>query len=406
MKYNILIKAVNSIPSANAENKVDIGRIRFLCDKLGRVNVGGGYIYTSGGEFAHATGLMLESVMKSAGYSVGRITDAYGFDIKRSVFLDGISPSIEDYTNILTYIRDILKKNKDIAFLREEVVFVFCLYVCKTLGVKYVILENTRRDTTPMFEVCTPYNFAIIPKLYGEASESELDYVSRAIDKVNRGVVTGNNHLYKYFSGRCHKAGIRLSIHRSVDVVEESMRRQIFMYNKREYVLKSSSATLRDSAISVLELIDMMKNHSAKIAPSAISDGIKNAGSCGLFEVISLSPMIISDASSSPALIDQLAERVIDLCGKNKLSGVCVCFDTAGAYTSAYLSDAFSKIPNVELCTVAGLAEGNVKAYASYKDIALGVLSAESGGRLTLILGGFDFTENVKNAIMAKMNRL
>ena len=109
MKYNILIKYINSIPSATEENKIDTARIQLLCEKLGRVNVGGGYIYLSGGEYAHGSGVILESILKSSGYSVARITDAYGFDIKRSIYLDGTSPSIEEFTNILTYIRDILK---------------------------------------------------------------------------------------------------------------------------------------------------------------------------------------------------------------------------------------------------------------------------------------------------------
>ena len=39
MKYNILIKYVNSIPSANAENRIDAGRIRLLCEK-GKVTFG------------------------------------------------------------------------------------------------------------------------------------------------------------------------------------------------------------------------------------------------------------------------------------------------------------------------------------------------------------------------------
>ncbi len=399
MKYNILIKYVNSIPSASKHQEISIGRIQLLCEKLGRVNVGGGYVYLSGGGYAHGSGLILESVLKSSGYSCARITDAYGFDIKRSIYLDGEPPSIEEFTNILSYIRDILKKHKDVGFLREEVVFAFCLYVCKTLGAKYVILENTREDTRGMFEICAPYNFAIIPKLYGDVSDGELESVSGCIDKVNRGVVTGNNHFYNYFSGRCHKAGIRLSIHRSFETVDEKMRQQTFAYNKREYTLKSSSALLRDCAISVLELVDMMKNHGAKIPPSAISDGVKNAGNCGLFEVISLSPMIISDISSSCGQLDMLADKIDEYCEKSNLGGVLVLFESKSDEGAKRIADSFTKCKSLRLACV---GEGHCD-YSTVNEAAEKIGDKDI---LTLILGSPEFTEGIKGALKARMDRL
>ncbi len=409
MKYNILIKYVNSIPSADAENKIDIGRIHLLCEKLGRVNVGGEYIYIPGGEYAHGGALILESILCSASYPIARITDAYGFDIKRSIYLDGISPSVEDFTNVLTYIRDILKKNKDIHFLREEVVFAFCLYVCKTLGVKYIILENTREDNGQMFEVCAPYNFAIIPRLYGEADDNKLYSVSACINKVNRGVVTGNNHLYNYFSGRCHKAGIRLSIHRSVEIIEEKMRQQTFIYNKREYCLRSSSSILRDYAISILELVDMMKNHGAKIPPSAISDGVKNAGNCGCLDVISLSPMIISDISQTREHLEILGQRVKEYCQRGNLDGIFLCLEDSSLDKVGQIADVFSQYGNLSLAFVGAhncIDEGcGHSVYPSFKKMADEIMSTERKNCLTLILGELDFTENMKNAIKAKMDR-
>ena len=399
MKYNILIKYINSIPSATEENKIDVGRIRLLCEKLGRVNVGGGYIYTSGGEFAHGVGMILESVIKGAGYSVGRITDVYNFDIKRSVYLDGAAPSVEEYTNILTYIRDILKKNKDISFLREEVVFAFCLYVCKTLGVKYVILENTCEDKALMFESCAPYNFAIIPKLYGDVKEGELELVSACIDKVNRGVVTGNNQLYNYFSGRCHKAGIRLSIHRSVDVVDEKIRQQIFLYNKREYTLKSYSDVLRDAAISTLELVDMMKNHGAKIPPSGICEGVKAAGNCGCMDVYSLSPMIICNMLGTAGQVVALREKVQNYAKKQDFKKILLCLDSDA--DNLFAISEFSKCEDVEIICIGENKDGAL----SNKDVAIKIMSEENRDALTLVLGGLDFTDAVKAALKAKTDK-
>ena len=394
MKYNILIKYVNSIPSATKENKVDISRILFLCEKLGRVNAGEGYIYTSGGMYAHGCGMILESVLKSSGYPVARITDAYGLDIKRSIYIDGVSPSIDEFTNVLTYIRDILKKNKDVEFLREEVVFAICLYVSKISGVKYVILENTCEDVKAMFEICAPFNFAIIPRLYGSIEAYELDAVSACIDKVKTGVVTGNNQHFNYFSDKCHRAGIKLFIHRSVEMLDEKMRQMTFRYNKRDYTLKSSSEVLRDAAISSIELIDMMKNHGAKIPPSSIIEGVKNVGNCACFEVISISPMIICDISSTRGQLELVFARADQYCKNSGLVGMNVVF--GDHENQALINDVFSKNNTALLTDVSG---------RSMKDAAETVLSENNGDKLTLILGSIEFTEMLKGAVKSKMDK-
>lgn len=395
MKYNILIKYINSIPSATKENGIDISRLLLLCEKLGRVNVGAGYIYTSGGAYAHASGTVLESVMKASGYTVARITDAYGFDIKRSIYVDGVSPSIEEFTNILTYIRDILKKNKTVTFLREEVVFAICLYVSKILGAKYVILENTREDTKGMFEICAPFNFAIVPKLYGTVSQDELDRVASCINLVNRGVVTGNNQHYNYLSDKCHKAGIRLLIHRTTRVVEEKMRQQTFVYNEKQYTLRSASPLLRDATVSVFELAELMKDHRIKISSAAISGGIGSVGNCGCFEVLSLSPMIISDISSSCGQLELAYEKLCEYSQRSNLSGVVAICESDGY--ADMLKDVFAKEKSLRIIDASSV---------SYRELAESILTPENREKLTFILGGLEFTEGLGGALKTAMDRI
>ena len=102
MKYNILIKYINGFPSVNDGEQISLDRLSLICNMLGRVNIGNGYIHIGGGAYAHASAMALESILCEAGYSVCRISDAHSFDVRQSVYINRETPSIEDYTEVLT----------------------------------------------------------------------------------------------------------------------------------------------------------------------------------------------------------------------------------------------------------------------------------------------------------------
>ena len=68
MKYVNSMKYMNSFESAGDLSLVSQKRIRDLCSDLGRINVGTSGIFLPSGQASHATAVMLESVIKNAGY--------------------------------------------------------------------------------------------------------------------------------------------------------------------------------------------------------------------------------------------------------------------------------------------------------------------------------------------------
>jgi folylpolyglutamate synthase/dihydropteroate synthase len=88
MKFANSIKYINSFDRAPDAASVSQKRIRELCESLGRVSLGMKYICLPKSNAGHACAVMLESVIKSAGYTVGRITSVADFDARNSVFIN------------------------------------------------------------------------------------------------------------------------------------------------------------------------------------------------------------------------------------------------------------------------------------------------------------------------------
>lgn len=399
MKYNILIKYINSFPSVKDGGSVSLERLSKLCEMLGRVNIGDGYIHIYGGAFAHASGVALESILCEAGYSVCRISDVYGYDVRQSVYINRESLSVNDYTDILTYIRTIVKKNSDIPFLREEVVFAFSLYVSKIMGCKFTILENSTEIGDILSAICPKYNYAIVPKIYDDVTEDELDQKCKVIDKVTRGVVTGNNNYYRYFSDKCQRSGIRLSIHRSFEILSETSRKRTINYGGREYVLKSTSDMLCDAVISAIELVEIMKIQGAKIPPAKMVDGINSMQTCGLTDVMSLSPLVVADASKTKGEIALLLSGLASTLEKNGIGSLAVLSER-----EELLEKAKECVSNeIQIVGVESNEEG-VSGSKKYSSIAKKIIDEGKKCGALLVIGGHEFICDIKNAFVFAMN--
>ena len=399
MKYNILIKYINGFPSVNDGEQISLDRLSLICNLLGRVNIGNGYIHIGGGAYAHASAMALESILCEAGYSVCRISDAHSFDVRQSVYINRETPSIEDYTEVLTDIRSIVKKHSDVQFLREEIVFAFALYMSKLMGCKYVILECTTEVGSLLSTICNKYNYAIVSKIYENISEEALDSRCKAIDRVTRGVVTGNNGFYRYFSDKCQRFGIRLSIHRSFEIVSESNRSRVINYGGKEYKIKSSSDMLCDAVISTIELVEIMKSHGAKITPKEMVDGIASMSTAGFFEIMSSSPLIVGDVSAKEGEIALVLSRLsltLDKGGDKKLF-VCAENDELYGMVRACSGD-------IEISRIDVSCE-ETSEQKKYSRIAKGIIEAGKSSSV-LLLGSCEFVLGVKSAFVLMMNKL
>ena len=152
MKYANSIKYINSFERAGDSSLISQKRIRNLCEQLGRVNLGMRYISLPKSTAGHACAIMLESVIKAAGYKVGRITSTADFDPKASIFIDRAVPDINDMNKSVAEIRSFIKSNPDESYYKEEVVFalsLLCIFTTWLFSAFSAALASDAR-TAPM----------------------------------------------------------------------------------------------------------------------------------------------------------------------------------------------------------------------------------------------------------------
>ena len=334
MKYANSIKYINSFERAGDSSLISQKRIRNLCEQLGRVNLGMRYISLPKSTAGHACAIMLESVIKAAGYKVGRITSTADFDPKASIFIDRAVPDINDMNKSVAEIRSFIKSNPDESYYKEEVVFALSLLLCKLSDCTFVILEGLFDKNYSLDAICAPYDLIVMPTVYdAHDAISAVKPQCEAIRRGTREVISGNqkSDVYNCISNACAMSGVRLyiPIKAQFTVVEQSVKKLAFEYGGKDgYVLRSPSYMLRDSAITVIEAAFAIRRGGFKLPGSAIAEGLLAATDTSCFDVISVMPRVISDAASSyeetELLLKTCAEAGIDT---SKLS-VCVRVDS------------------------------------------------------------------------------
>lgn len=394
MKYTNIIKYVNGFNKASDSLQISQARLEKLCERLGRINIGDGYIYMYGGGYAHACACAVENMMLSAGYGVCRISDIYSYDITKYVYINSEPLKTESIVEIFATIRSAVKKLQGEEFLYEEIMFASALYAAKVFGAGCVILENSSDIGCVLSNGCKYYNYAVIPKFYSPATEEELQNCAKVIEKVNRGVVTGNNSYYKYFSSQCQRFGIRLSIHRSYECVTDEKNNVMLNYGKN-YRLNSPSEIFADAVISAIELVELMKVHGIKLPPKNMVDGIEKLPRCFLMEKISINPQIMLDVSSTVGEIKLLCDKLHELSG-DKLKSINVWTDN---------KDVVEKCFN-EYCKELQITVNSMLENEKFKGLALRIIKCNDDGVLNIVIGSFEFASKLKDAYCDVMNRL
>ncbi len=419
MKYANSIKYVNSFERAGDRTLISQKRIRALCEHLGRVNLGMRYINLPKSTAGHACAVMLESVIKAAGYKVGRITSVSDFDPRESVFVDRAVPNIDDVSKSVAEIRSFIKANPDEVYYKEEVVFALSLLLCKLSDCTFVILEGLFDKDHSLDAICAPYDLIVMPTVYDiDGTVEEIKPQCEAIRRGTREVISGNqkSDVYNCISNACAMSGVRLYIPAKSQfvVTEQSVKKLSFEYGGRDgYTLRSPSYILRDCAITVIEASLAIRRSGFKLPWSAISDGLLAATDTLCFDVISVMPMVIADAASSyeetELLLKTCFEVGIDV---NELS-ICVRADSFEEVKR--VADWFEDNKLYQIIVVGDGGESDISkfpalaqsvcVYNSAKAAAKEIFSSIAMQKTPLIcLGSLRFSTEFKNELLKLMS--
>ena len=403
MKYSNSLKYVNSFEMAESLCDLSPKRMRELCLEMGRVNVGSKYIVVSADSAGHASAVMLESVIKCAGYTVGRITSDSCFDARTSVFVNGELASIEDFNKCVAEIKSIIIKKTEEKYYRQEVIFALSLLICKLVGCEFVILEGLSGEGYSLDAICAPFDLVVVPTLY---SESRDDVIKTACDAIKRGVreaVSGNqkNSVYNLISNACMVSGTRLNVTAkpTLNVTAKNARRVEFSYAERDgYVLKSPSGILRDCAMLVIESALAIRRAGVRMPWGSIAEGLERSCGSWCFDMLCASPAVIVDS----ACYAEEISNVIDTFESTvePMNDVVVCIGTDGTRLDEQLA-AFEerRIDRLILCGTAAYEQNtqpNAVICRRVQDAAKEVYGAFRGNKTVLCLGSVSFAREIK----------
>lgn len=328
MKYVNSLKFMNSFPKTETEG-ISTSRAAELCSLLGKVNIGTNSIFVSGGAWGHATAVMLESVIKAAGYKVGRISVAEGFDSRSIVYLDGAPAEIEDYNRGVAELKSATLKAPETSFGKEEASFTLALLLCKLHASDYVILEGMTTPEYDLSSLCAPYDLVVVPPINGEQDEA-CRIVCDAIKRGVREVVSGNQkkQIYDKISNACVGAGARLTVTSKQSFKTESVSgiNLTFSYGERDgYSIKTPSMLQRECAMLVIDSALAIRRSGIKLPWASITSGLSCATGTGCFEMFSASPLAIIDSAGTPDEIERLTATLDEVFKKNEPSEIAVC---------------------------------------------------------------------------------
>lgn len=362
MKYVNSLKYMNGFSSARSESDISRKRVSELCMSLGRINRDMRYVCLPHGAAGRATAAMLESILSSAGYRVGRISSAENFDSRTSVYLNGRLASIEDYNKAVAELKSAVQRS-DESFFAEEVTFVLSLLLCKLADCDYVILEGLGDGEFSLDAVCAPYDLIIIPTVY-EGSEDTVRPVCEAIRRGVREVISGNQkiEIYNAISNACATSGIRLYIpvKSQFEVTETSLIKTSFNYGGREnYTLKSPSHVVRDCAMIAIEASLAIRRAGIKLPWSTIVDGLSNASNHSCFNVISAAPVLVTDCAETHGEAVMLRETLQKVAPH--VQSVILCIGCRDAACACLLASPFAdlEIREIIVCGEDGGEDGS-----------------------------------------------
>ncbi len=347
MKYANSLKYMNAFKGSTEDAHVSLRRVSELCTELGRINVGVRALWLPSGSAGHATAVVLESVIKNAGYRVGRVTSTGRYDSRMSVYLDGEQASIDDYNKSVAELKNVIGKKTDEEYLKEETAFVLSLLLCKIYGCEYIIFEGTTNEYFSLDSVCAPYDLIIVPPVREDKeTDKSIELVCDAIKRGVREVVSGNQKsaVYNRISSACVNCGARLNFTAkpTFSTGEVSSMKLTFSYAERDgYTLKSPSILLRESAMLVIESALAIRRDGVKLPWGSISAGIADAHSTGCFDMISISPAIVADTAESPDELEMLLGTVDQVLGKTE--DLAFCVSDSSRYELCEKLEAFSE---------------------------------------------------------------
>lgn len=404
MKYVNSLKYMNSFEPSESLSDISQSRAAHLCELLGRVNINTKSIFLPSGTAGYMASVMLESVIKSEGYRVGRITSEFGFDCRRMVYIDGAPASIEEFNRAVAELKAKATSVPDEKFSLEEASFALSLLLCRMRDCRYIILQGMSTDCCDLASLCAPYDIVIVPEIK-EENDKALSVVCKAISHGARAIVSANQKIPVYNRlASIAKTGINLTAKTSFEDKHISSLRHDFSYGNREgYCVKSPSIIGRECAMLVIDAAQAIRRDGVKVQWSNIEAGLARATNMGAFDTYSVSPLVLFDGASDADGIAAIKITADAVFGGGSLDNISLCIpiSAVGLISQFDRVDKLIIVGDVRYDDVSWISAESLICCKDLKNAAKAIQTNIKEGTSTLCLGSVGFAIELKEALVS-----
>ena len=320
--------------------KPGLERITTLLEMLGNPHHRVQFVHIGGTNGKGSTAVMLASIMRSAGYSIGLYTSPYLLSFTNRMSVNGSDIDHSELVGLVDRVRPLVEKissEQNLGDMTEfEVVTALALEYFSSKKVDLVVLEvglGGRLDATnvvnPLLSVITNISLEHTAVL-GNTIEA-IAAEKAGIIKMKKPVLTAaeNKIALKVFKARCRelqapfyrvyplqeKPGERQN-HKPFAMLNEITEEgQIFTYYGFSLHLENLFIHLRgryqlNNAATALAALEILAEEGFPVDESAIHRGLSETSWPGRLELLQKKPLVIMDGAHNPAAIEKLAEAM------------------------------------------------------------------------------------------------
>lgn len=330
MNFNEAQAYMTSLESSGIN--LGLKRIKALLKALGNPEESLKIIHVAGTNGKGSTSNFIYNILLNAGHTVGLFTTPALVSYHDKFRYNGQMITDDEYTQLLTTIKDIAEKN-NIEPSAFEVLTALALLFFKKKNLDFVVLEvgmggledATNAIQESIISVITP-----IAMDHADYLGDTLEKVASAkagIVKNNSLVITSNTEpsvlqVIKE-SARKNESYLEVVDTNSYELLDHNVFGIKFYYKDSIYELTMAGIYQIENAILALETIKLLRDlKGIEISEESILTGLKEANWPGRFEMVCDNPLIIIDGAHNLAGAKALKNSLLSIFKNKKLLGV------------------------------------------------------------------------------------
>ncbi len=404
-------------------------RIRTLWELLGQPQRNLKSLRLAGSSGKTVCAEMLVSCFRGSDFKVGCLTTPLRQEIRENIRIDGTPLSFEEMARYVEQIyRASIEINKTLMqtdsptanaaptspyqLTKHEILLSAALLAFRDRHCDLCILESDHTHADPTCFLPAPFAAAICGTIPSE-DKKEIGRIRSYIGHGIQEIVSApqDQDAYRVISDTCAAINCRLTIptKSALEIHRISLSGSEFSYRESSYRLSLCGKFQITNATVVLEILDMLSRRGFKLSREQISSGLHRTKIPSKFEILSVSPTIISDSTHSEVAVETVCQSMSDfqtIIGRK----VRLCLpsgELARRYEEVLHSMSY-EIEQVVLFEEASDEEFSEKSWQTAHnrkiraviDHALKNLTAET---ILLISGPFPFTSEIRYEILKKL---